>query len=136
MPSATADSYVDLFDYAAQPVMEIVCPLCGTDNPSSPQTDRYGYAIGLSACRCGLTYLNPRMSAARYVTFYQTAYRPLASRFCQIDTTGPVADRAGRHRGRLIGRALAESGIRAMALLDVGGGSGVVTREIAAALQC
>src|SRR3990167_2817145 len=136
MPSATADSYVDLFDYAAQPLTRIVCPVCGADNPSRPRTDRYGYAIGLSRCPCGLAYLNPRMSAAQYVTFYQTAYRPLASRFCQIDTTGPIADRASRRRGRLIGHTLANGDIRATALLDVGGGSGVATREIAAALQC
>lgn len=136
MPSVATPAYADLFDYAAQPLTPIRCPLCDADNPSRPQIDRYGYAIGLSRCPCGLIYLNPRMSAAQYVTFYQTAYRPLASRFCQVDTAGPVAHRAGQRRGDAIGRALVHDGITATALLDVGGGAGVATRAIADSLQC
>lgn len=136
MPSASPAEYAELFDYAAHPLTSIACPVCGTDNPSSPSTDRCGYPIGISRCACGLIYLNPRMSAAQYVTFYQTAYRPIVSRFCRVTTDGAVATRSCQLRGRAIGRALVARGITATAILDVGGGTGAATREIAAALRC
>ncbi len=44
--------------------------------------DRYGYPAQASACsRCGLVFLNPRMTAAAYGRFYDGVYRPLVSAF-------------------------------------------------------
>mgnify|MGYP001613956888 CR=1 FL=1 len=134
MMTATAT----LFDYAAEPVAATACPVCGRDNPSRPATDRYGFAIGLSACAsCGLRYLNPRMSADQYMRFYQTAYRPLVDAYCATDTTGERAIKAATRRALLLAERVRSRVTRPVtSLLDVGGGTGTVARVLSNAFRC
>ena len=72
------------FDYAAQPCEPVTaCNLCGSaEFVVVAHRDRYGYAAEAHACsRCGLVFLNPRLTAAAYQRFYESVYRPLVSAF-------------------------------------------------------
>ena len=72
------------YDYAAQPKAAVAtCNLCGTaEFVVLSHMDRYGYPTEAHACgRCGLVFLNPRMTAQAYGRFYDGTYRPLVSAF-------------------------------------------------------
>src|SRR4029453_8567078 len=72
------------YDYAAQPKQALTsCNLCaGTEFVILTHRDRYGYPAEAHACRrCGLVFLNPRMTAEAYGHFYNGVYRPLVSAF-------------------------------------------------------
>jgi hypothetical protein len=72
------------YDYAAQPRDVLTsCNLCGeTAFTVLTHRDRYGYPAEAHACRrCGLVFLNPRMTADAYGRFYDGVYRPLVSAF-------------------------------------------------------
>ncbi len=123
------------YDYAAQPVESIAsCNLCGSDRfVAIAHTDRYGFPAQAQACaRCGLVFLNPRMTAAAYATFYESVYRPLVSAFhgrlidartIQDEQRDYAADRAAFLRPFL------SPGLKTM--LDIGGSTGVVASHIA-----
>lgn len=126
------------FDYATQPTQTVaVCPVCGIANPSRPARDRYGFAIGVSACECGLAYLNPVMTADAYRRFYAGAYRDL---LCGhgFDTLTP-AQRMTKQEGfgGWLGWWLRyQVGDRSMGrLLDVGGGTGAIMAGMRQALS-
>lgn len=124
-----------IFDYARQPTEATACPLCDRDNPSHPLTDRYGYAIGVSACVCGLSYLNPRMSAASYAQFYEHAYRALVTAWQGPKTNARPLESRQRAYGAGLSVALKVSKCQSgVDLLDVGGGSGVVAESVAQVL--
>jgi SAM-dependent methyltransferase len=119
------------YDYTAQEKEWIrECNLCGAQQWTVlARRDRYGFPAQATGCEvCGLTILNPRMTAAAYAHFYDGIYRPLVSAFYgrRIDALtiqaeqrtyaseieqclGPFLD--GRHGGTF---------------LDVGGSTGVV----------
>lgn len=124
------------FDYAAQPHERIdACNLChGTRFVTLTHRDRYGYPATASGCaRCGLVFLNPRMTARTYGRFYDGIYRPLVSAFhgrlidaqtIQDEQRAYAADRAD-----MIRPFLRDLGLRSM--LDIGGSTGVVAGHFA-----
>jgi SAM-dependent methyltransferase len=124
------------FDYAAQPLERIdACNLChGTRFVTLTHRDRYGYPATASGCaRCGLVFLNPRMTARTYGRFYDGIYRPLVSAFHgrQIDA-GTIQDEQrvyAAERADMIRPFLRDLGLRSM--LDIGGSTGVVAGHFA-----
>ena len=124
------------YDYAAQPRDLITaCNLCGGSVlVTLTHRDRYGYPAQSSACtRCGLVFLNPRMTARAYGRFYDGVYRPLVSAFhgrlidartIQAEQREYAADRAEFVRPFLDGSGLAT-------MLDIGGSTGVVASHFA-----
>ena len=124
------------FDYAAQPRERIdACNLChGTRFVTLTHRDRYGYPATASGCaRCGLVFLNPRLTARAYGRFYDGIYRPLVSAFhgrlidartIQDEQRAYAADRAD-----MIRPFLRDLGLRSM--LDIGGSTGVVAGHFA-----
>jgi hypothetical protein len=124
------------YDYAAQPREAITsCNLCGESAfVVLTHRDRYGYPAQANACtRCGLTFLNPRLSADAYGRFYDGIYRPLVSAFhgrlidaqtIQAEQREYAEDRAG-----LLRPFVAGAGLRT--LLDIGGSTGVVAHHFA-----
>lgn len=124
------------YDYAAQPSELITaCNLCGGSVlVTLTHRDRYGYPAQASACaRCGLVFLNPRMTAAAYGRFYDGVYRSLVSAFhgrlidartIQAEQREYAADRAEFARPFLGGSGLAS-------MLDIGGSTGVVASHFA-----
>jgi hypothetical protein len=124
------------YDYAAQPRDPIrACNLCGGHVlVTLTHRDRYGYPAHASACaRCGLVFLNPRMTAAAYGRFYDGVYRPLVSAFhgrlidartIQAEQREYAADRAEFARPFFGGSGLAT-------MLDIGGSTGVVASHFA-----
>ena len=125
---------LDVFDYHAQPKVAVRCPLCGAENASTPAVDRFGYKIGVSACACGLRYLNPRLTLAGYGAFYESgAYRRMAA----ARRYHPPAEHARdkRVQGETIAGYLRYAGIQgAQRFLDAGGSDGVVTTHLARTL--
>jgi len=124
------------YDFAAQPRQWIAeCNLCGgTRLVTVTHRDRYGYPAPATACaRCGLVFLNPRLTAATYSRFYDGVYRPLVSAFhgrlidartIQGEQRAYAADRAEMIRPFMRG-----AGLRSM--LDIGGSTGVVAGHFA-----
>ena len=124
------------YDYTNQPREAVSsCNLCGGARFTAiAHRDRYGFQAEAHACgRCGLVFLNPRMTAAAYGRFYQGVYRPLVSAF----------------HGRLIDARTIQDEQRVYAqerveflrpfispdlgtLLDIGGSTGVVAAHLAA----
>lgn len=124
-----------VFDYDAQPKDRITCPVCGRDNGSHPQTDRFGFQIGVSDCLCGLTYLNPRMTAEAYMAFYQGPYRALVR---HLNPAGPDADTLdaiqtlyGSTLGGQLRRASVQTGVD---FLDAGGSTGALAEGLTSVL--
>jgi hypothetical protein len=119
------------YDYSAQPREQLSsCNLCGgTLLVTLTHRDRYGFPAQASACaRCGLVFLNPRMTAETYGRFYDGVYRPLVSAFhgrlidartIQDEQRAYAADRAAFAQPFIEG-----AGLRT--LLDIGGSTGVV----------
>ena len=124
------------FDFAAQPRERLeACNLCGGRRfVTLTHRDRYHYPATASGCvRCGLVFLNPRMTAAAYGRFYDGIYRPLVSAFhgrlidartIQDEQRAYAEDRADMIRPFLRG-----AGLRSM--LDIGGSTGVVAGHFA-----
>jgi 2-polyprenyl-3-methyl-5-hydroxy-6-metoxy-1,4-benzoquinol methylase len=124
------------YDYAAQPKQAVdACNLCGaTEFVVLTHRDRYGYPAQAHACRrCGLVFLNPRMTAEAYGRFYNGIYRPLVSAF-----HGRLIDARtiqGEQREYAIERAGFVRPFTAnttrKTLLDIGGSTGVVAAHFA-----
>jgi hypothetical protein len=124
------------YDYPAQPQERVTqCNLChGTVLVTLTHRDRYGYPAQASACaRCGLVFLNPRMTAQAYGRFYDGVYRPLVSAFhgrvidaqtIQAEQREYAADRAA-----MVRPFVRTAGLRTM--LDIGGSTGVVAGHFA-----
>jgi SAM-dependent methyltransferase len=124
------------YDFTAQPRERIQqCNLCGgTRLVTVTHRDRYGYPAPATACaRCGLVFLNPRMTAAAYARFYDGVYRPLVSAFHgrQIDAKSIQDEQRAyaAERVEMIRPFLRGAGLRSM--LDIGGSTGVVAGHFA-----
>lgn len=126
------------YDYAAQPVEPVLaCNLCGASTfVVLTHRDRYGYPAQANGCsRCGLVFLNPRMTAQAYGRFYDGVYRPLVSayhgrlidaRTIQAEQREYAVDRAAFARPFI-------DGARLETMLDIGGSTGVVAGHFARA---
>jgi hypothetical protein len=124
------------YDYTAQPQERVThCNLChGSVLVTLTHRDRYGFPAQATACaRCGLVFLNPRMTAQAYGRFYDGVYRPLVSAF-----HGRVIDartiQGEQHeyavdRATMIRPFVRTAGLRTM--LDIGGSTGVVAGHFA-----
>jgi len=123
------------YDYAGQPKEAVTrCNLCGASRfVVLTERDRYGFPAEAHACeRCGLVFLNPRLTAEAYGRFYQSVYRPLVSAFhgrlidartIQDEQRGYAAERMEFLRP-FVSRGLTT-------LLDIGGSTGVVAAHMA-----
>ncbi len=122
------------YDYAAQPKQALtICNLCGTSEfVILTHRDRYGFPAQAHACRrCGLVFLNPRMTAEAYGRFYNGVYRPLVSAFhgrlidaqtIQAEQREYAVERAEFIRPFITPRGGAT-------LLDIGGSTGAVAHH-------
>ena len=124
------------YDYAAQPKDVVpACNLCGHGAfVVLTHRDRYGYPAQAHACaRCGLVFLNPRMTAAAYGRFYDGVYRPLVSAFHGrlIDAHTIQAEQSeyAVERADLLAPFVSDAGLATM--LDIGGSTGVVAQHFA-----
>jgi SAM-dependent methyltransferase len=124
------------YDYAAQPKERLGrCNLCGHDRFAIvTHSDRYGFPAESHGClRCGLVFLNPRLSPAGYGAFYESVYRPLVSAY-----HGRLIDARSIEQEQAEYAAALEQllepfldGGRGASLLDVGGSTGVVAAALA-----
>jgi 2-polyprenyl-3-methyl-5-hydroxy-6-metoxy-1,4-benzoquinol methylase len=136
------------YDYTAQPREQVAaCNLCGSARfVVLTNRDRYGYPAQAHACeRCGLVFINPRMTAPAYERFYDGVYRPLVSAFhgrlidattIQDEQRTYAAERAEFIRPFVTGAALGADASATAALktmLDIGGSTGVVAAHFAEA---
>jgi len=71
------------FNYKAATYEEVSCNLCGgQEQDVLSRKDRYGLPVRTLLCRrCGLVFISPRMTAADYDHFYNTAYRKQLERY-------------------------------------------------------
>jgi len=124
------------YDYAAQPKQaQTSCNLCGGAGfVILTHRDRYGYPAEAHACRrCGLVFLNPRMTVEAYGRFYDGVYRPLVSAFhgrlidartIQAEQRDYAVERAEFIRPFI-------TSFTPRTLLDIGGSTGVVAAHFA-----
>jgi ubiquinone/menaquinone biosynthesis C-methylase UbiE len=126
------------FAFAHQPQeLLTACNLCSeTTLVTLTHRDRYGYPAQASACtRCGLVFLNPRMTAKAYGHFYDGIYRPLVSAFHGrlIDATTIQAEQRdyALNRAQFAQPFIEGAGLETM--LDIGGSTGVVASHFAKA---
>lgn len=123
------------YDYVAQPKEAVTrCNLCGAARfVILTHRDRYGFPAEAHACeRCGLVFLNPRLTAEAYARFYQSMYRPLVSAFHgRLIDARTIQDEQRAYaaeRLKFLRPFLSRS---AGTLLDIGGSTGVVAAHIA-----
>jgi len=123
------------YDFEAQPKDAVTrCNLCGASRfVVLAHRDRYGYPAEAHACeRCGLVFLNPRLTAEAYGQFYRSVYRPLVSAF-----HGRLIDaRTIQDEQRVYAAERAEflrtfMSPRIKTLLDIGGSTGVIAAHLA-----
>ena len=110
------------------------CPLCSYSVFTVvAHWDRYGYQTETMVCeRCGLGFLNPRLSKDEYREFYETGkYRDLVKAWQRKPTTQPQERETFYALELLIFLAPFIKGHKT--LLDIGGSSGVVAREVSRA---
>ena len=124
------------YAYGSQPKEAVTaCNLCGGSVfVVLTHRDRYGFPAEAHACtRCGLVFLNPRMTADAYGRFYDGVYRPLVSAFhgrlidartIQAEQRDYAAERAAFVQPFVAGRGLTS-------MLDIGGSTGVVAHHFA-----
>src|SRR5262245_22683085 len=124
------------YDYAAEPLEALhACNLCGGSSfVVLTHSDRYGYPASAHACgRCGLVFLNPRMTAEAYGRFYDGVYRPLVSAFHgRLIDAVTIQDEQRQYaaeRAAFVAPFLSRATQRT--LLDIGGSTGVVAAHFA-----
>jgi SAM-dependent methyltransferase len=124
------------YDYDAQPKESVSrCDLCGCEDFTVvTHRDRYGFRAEAHGCaRCGLVFLNPRMTADAYSDFYRETYRPLVSayhgRLIDPETVeleqAPYAESVADFLASFVADRELSS------VLDVGGSTGVVSEAVA-----
>jgi hypothetical protein len=126
------------FEYDAQPKDAVAaCNLCGaTTFVVLNRRDRYGYPAQANACgRCGLVFLNPRMTPQAYGRFYDGVYRPLVSayhgRLIDAHTLQDEQREYAADREQFVRPFIGSS--HGATLLDIGGSTGVVASRFAQA---
>jgi hypothetical protein len=105
------------------------CPVCGgTYTSRIAHKDRYGYEACFSLClSCDFIYLNPRPTQKDYTEFYDGEYRRLVAQYRgEVDT-----ERNQWHYGFALAKFLADNGVLADSVLDIGGSTGVVAEHVA-----
>ena len=124
------------YDHASQPHdLVMTCNLCSANVlVTLTYRDRYGFPAQASACmRCGLVFLNPRMTAAAYGRFYDGVYRPLVSAFhgrlIDARTIQGEQHEYATDRAEFVRPFVDRSGLTTM--LDIGGSTGVVATTFA-----
>lgn len=123
------------YDYGSQPKEAVTrCNLCGhTRFVVVTHRDRYGFPAEAHACeRCGLVFLNPRLTPEAYGRFYQSVYRPLVSayhgRLIDARTIQDEQRVYAAERAEFL-RPFMPRGMTT--LLDIGGSTGVVAAHLA-----
>ena len=122
------------------PVNQCLSAICAV-TPSMwvlAHRDRYGFAAEAHACqRCGLVFLNPRMTAAAYGRFYDGVYRPLVSAYHGriIDAKTIQAEQRTYALERVAFLRQFVGDAAPATLLDIGGSTGVVAHQIAEAFN-
>ena len=123
------------YDYTSEPREAVTaCNLCGGSMfVVLTHHDRYGYPAQAHACdRCGLVFLNPRLTPQAYGRFYDGVYRPLVSAFHGrlIDARTIQAEQReyAVERAELL-RPFMGAALKTM--LDIGGSTGVVAHHFA-----
>ena len=121
------------FDYGAQPKMAMQpCNLCGADRfVIITHRDRYGYPASATTCaECGLTMLNPRMTASAYGEFYESTYRPLVSAYHgRLINAKTIQAEQVPYAISFLEFARPFISDQFKTLLDVGGSTGIVAKE-------
>jgi len=124
------------YEYAAKKKTWIeACNLCGSNDwVIVAHRDRYGFPARSAACaKCGLTMMNPRMTAHEYADFYASGYRQLVSAY-HGRLIDPVSiqqeQQAYSEEMEQLVRPYLESR-RGQTFLDVGGSTGVIAIHFA-----
>ncbi len=110
------------------------CSLCGECVFNEIEhVDRYGFEVSTAVCMsCGFCFLNPRPTNSEYSRFYREHYRPLVSayhgRLINASTIQSEQKDYAANVVRVAGDVL--QGRDKNSLLDIGGSTGVVSREL------
>lgn len=111
------------------------CNLCGAEYRTVlVHRDRYGFPAPTAACsRCGLAFLDPRMTAGAYSRFYEKIYRPLVSAYHGRRIDAVTVKEEQRTYSVEMARVSSPflDGRRGGSFLDVGGSTGVVALHFA-----
>lgn len=123
------------FDVAVQPHEYVGCAICGTTPTQTIATkDRYGLATKIVQCvKCGLRYINPRMTKAGYAAFYRHGYRQMVDQLWEENATVKDERMPLEMDQAVYAMNLAATVASWMptkgSLIDVGGSTGVVARH-------
>lgn len=110
-----------------------VC-LCGSAGSSQiAANDRFGIPVGVVVCtRCGLARTTPRLAARHLEEFYEEEYHPLHLSVKDPDPGVPLYRAVtGASIADIVADSLPDGPLR---VADIGCGTGLVVRELAAAL--
>lgn len=123
------------FDPARYAHETVDCNLCGaTAATVVTDTDRYGLPTRVVQCACGLQYLSPRMTRDGYAAFYEKDYRALCNVWNLRCTGRPYSLKDVENDQFMYATDLIhELGSRireGSTLVDVGGSTGIVAREL------
>ena len=123
------------YDYECQPKHTVsVCNLCKSQEfETLTKRDRYGYSVTAVACqRCGLVFLDPRMTVDAYNHFYSSIYRPLVSAYHGRDINARTIQHEQRQYAfeRIDVLTPFLENKRFTTLLDIGGSTGVVAHVL------
>lgn len=123
------------YDYVSQPREAVSsCNLCGSERfLVISHSDRYGFPAEAHACvRCGLVFLNPRLTADAYARFYESVYRPLVSAFHgRLIDARTIQDEQREYAAQRVTFLRPFVSPQLKTLLDIGGSTGVVAAQIA-----
>lgn len=116
------------FDYITEKQEEVLCALCGTDDfYVLSEVSKNKLPVRTCLCkRCGLIYLNPRMTTEGYDNYYKYFYRQDRS---MIKGRDEAEEEKSFQSARKFGRALAQrlkSFIQPGLTVDVGSSTGGV----------
>jgi len=122
------------YNYSDQPMESVyLCNLCGGNYlVHLCDQDRYGFKANAYACsRCGLVFLNPRLTSTAYADFYARIYRPLVTAYHgRLIDSKTIQDEQREYaieRAEFAAPFLGQR--RGERLLDIGGSTGVVAHH-------
>ena len=127
----TSPGPMDGIDLSTQPRNYVGCALCGTTPTRVMATeDRYGLPTKVVAClRCGLQYINPRMTADAYAAFYQGTYRALIASLAGVPPECYDVQVDQWQYARALATEVAAWMPTGGTLVDVGGSTGIIARR-------
>jgi len=123
------------YDYECQPKQTVsICNLCGSQEfEALTKRDRYGYSVTAVVCKkCGLVFLDPKMTADAYSYFYSDVYRPLVSAYHGRNINARTIQDEQRQYAAERVDVLAPflENKHFTTLLDIGGSTGVVAHVL------